>query len=138
MINLTPKDLILARTDAFRRADFGFIYDSYHSDSNFRQQYDDREEYIRFGWASLGKDFRIEHCEIIRHDLERSEARVIYLMEITVQGELKRYAELAWLRLEVGAWRYHRGQKMDEEDLPEDPSQLTFDDFNNLEPKIVF
>jgi len=54
----SPSQFILARVDAFKRCDFGFIFDSYHRDSNFRRQFADRDEYIRYGWANLGKEFR--------------------------------------------------------------------------------
>lgn len=138
MNDLTPPDLILARAQAFRDLDFGFIYDSFHSESNFRKQFGVREDYLQFGMVSLGRDFSLELCKVLRHDLCDGEARVIYLMGMTVQGESQRYAELAWFKQEEGGWRYHRAQRMDLDALPEDMESLDFDDFEKLDPKIIF
>mgnify|MGYP006926386942 CR=1 FL=1 len=49
MSSYTPSELIMARTEAFASGDFGFIYDSYHPESNFRRQFPDRGEYCRYG-----------------------------------------------------------------------------------------
>ncbi|MBW2688372.1 MAG: hypothetical protein JRC99_00390, partial [Deltaproteobacteria bacterium] len=59
MTDYTPPELILARSQAFSRGDFGLIYDSYHSESNFRRQFTERDEYLEFGKASLGKDYQL-------------------------------------------------------------------------------
>ena len=48
MNSYTPSELIMARTEAFASGDFGFIYDSYHPESNFRRQFPDRGEYCRY------------------------------------------------------------------------------------------
>ena len=48
----SPSELIIARSEAFARGDFGFIFDTYHSESNFRRQFPDRDEYLEFGKAS--------------------------------------------------------------------------------------
>lgn len=136
--DLSPAELIIERSRAFGRADFGFIFDSYHSQATFRSQFGDRNEYIQFGWASLGKEFRIRRCEVIREESGPAEARVIFLLEMEVNGTALRYAELAWLRHEERAWRYHRGQRMEAEQLPEDVLTLDFIDFDRLEPKIIF
>jgi hypothetical protein len=63
---------------------------------------------------------------------------VIYLMEMNFQGNLQRYAELAWLQRENHAWRYHRGQKITDEELPEAPESLGFADFAKLDPATIF
>jgi uncharacterized protein YchJ len=138
MTTITPSALILARAAALRRADYGYIFDSYHSASMFRQQFQQREDYVRFGWACLGKDFRILHCRIIAEEISGPEARVIFYMEIEVHGEAKAYAELAWMFREGGAWRYHRGQKIEESELPCPPGQLDFETFERVEQKVIF
>ncbi|HKL24913.1 MAG TPA: hypothetical protein VJ910_01655 [Desulfuromonadales bacterium] len=134
----SPAEVILARVDAFQEADFGFIFDTYHSQSAFRQQFTERDDYIRFGWASLGKDFRILKCRIVAEDDGPREARVIYFMELDVNGEFKSYAELTWLWWEENAWRCHRSQKIETDDLPCPPDQLDFQTFENFEPKVIF
>ncbi len=138
MKNLSPAEMILARCDALRRADYGFVFDSYHSDSNFRQQFPERNAYVQFGWSSLGKDFKVRNCQIVREEIDGHDARVIFLMQMVAHGELKSYAEMALLKRQGASWRYHHGQKMEEKDWPADPMTLDFESFDKLEPKIVF
>jgi SEC-C motif-containing protein len=134
----TPAEVIAGRSAAFARGDFGFIYDSYHADSNFRRQFAIREEYLTYGRDSLGQDYRIVSCQILAEHVTASESRVVYLMEMQVRGRRQRYAELAWLRRENAAWRYHRGQKMAEEEFPGNPEELGFSDFAGLDPATIF
>jgi uncharacterized protein YchJ len=135
---LSPAELIVERSRAFGRADFGFIFDSCHTESNFRAQFTDRDEYIQFGWANLGKEFKILRCDVLHEDCGDDESRVIFFLEMMVHGESQCYAELAWLVREENAWRYHRGQKMEAERLPADLKELGFADFEALSPQIIF
>ncbi len=134
----TPPELILARSDAFSRGDFGFIFDSYHSESNFRRQFVERNEYIEVGSTSLGQDFQITHCQVLQHLEEGDEAQVIFLMEMKAHGTVQRFAELAWLRQENDTWRYHRGLKIANDELPENPLALSFEDFSKLDQSTIF
>lgn len=134
----TPSELILARSQAFTRGDFGFIYDTYHSASNFRRQFFERDEYLHFGQANLGQDYQIVSCQILAESLDEHESKVIFLMEMKFQGTVQRYAELAWLQREDNAWRYHRGQKITADELPENPETLDFAAFAKLDPATIF
>ncbi|MGW8313419.1 MAG: YchJ family metal-binding protein [Desulfuromonadales bacterium] len=134
----TPAELIAARSRAFTRGDFGFVYDSYHSESNFRRQFPSREEYLRYGQRHLAPEYQIVCCEILAEKISDDEAQVIFLIEMQVRGKVRHYAELAWLRSEGGQWRYHRGQKMIEEELPEIRQLVTFSDFAKLEPSSIY
>ena len=134
----TPAELIVRRSEAFARGDFGFIYDSYHADSNFRRQFAARDEYLAYGRYSLGKDYRIVNCQILVEHVAAEESQVVFLMEMRAHGKLQRYAELAWLRRENTAWRYHRGQKVMAEEFPGDLQGLTLADFAGLDPVTIF
>jgi SEC-C motif-containing protein len=134
----TPPQLILARSEAFSRGDFGFIFDSYHSESNFRRQFAARDEYLEFGTTSLGQDYQITSCQILQHQENNLEAQVIFLLEMKVHGAVQRFAELVWLRRERDAWLYHRGQKIANEELPENPRSLCIADFARLDPSTIF
>lgn len=134
----SPHGLIMARSEAFSRGDFGFIFDTYHSDSNFRRQFSDRAEYLELGAVSLGKDYQITRCQVLEQREHDGEAEVIFLMEMKVHGAVQCFAELAWLRREHDAWLYHRGQKITHEDLPADPQSLRFADFARLDPATIF
>ncbi len=138
MSTYTPSELILARSEAFSRGDFGFIFDSYHSESNFRRQFIEREEYLGFAQSSLGQDYQITRCDVLQHQQNDDEAQVIFLMELKFQGNTQQYAELAWLRQENNAWCYHRGLKIPNEELPESPQSLSFADFAKLDQSTVF
>lgn len=134
----SPAALMLARAEAFRRCDYGFIFDSYHPDSNFRRQFTDRDEYIRYGWASLGKDFRIIGCRILREEVEDGGGRVIHLLEFELHGCRQRYAELAWLEAGGGGWLYRCGQKLTEEEWPVPVGQLDFCHFDAIVDKVLY
>jgi SEC-C motif-containing protein len=134
----TPADLIRSRVDAFRRCDFGFIFDSYHPASNFRRQFPDREEYVRYGWATLGKDFRIMGCRILRAEDGAVAARVIYRLEFELHGERHHYAELAWLEDSGEGWRYRCGQKLMPEEWPVPAGKLDFIHFDNIAEKVLY
>ena len=74
----SPSDLIIARSEAFARGDFGFIFDTYHSESNFRRQFSDRDDYLEFGKASLGADYEITRCQILQEQESADEARLSF------------------------------------------------------------
>jgi hypothetical protein len=59
-------------------------------------------------------------------------------MQMLVHGALQTFAELAWLRREGRNWRYHRGQKMMADELPDEPESLTIRDFSRLDPGTIF
>lgn len=134
----SPSSLILARVDAFRRCDFGFIFDSYHPDSNFRRQFDSREEYIRYGWANLGKEFRIHACTILREEVEGRAARVIFFLEFELHGARQAYAEMAWLEDDGAGWLYRCGQKLMPDELPVPAGQLGFRHFDEAPNKVLY
>ena len=133
-----PSQLILARVAAFRRCDFGFIFDSYHRGSNFRRQFDDREEYIRYGWANLGKEFRIDVCTIIREEVSGGSARVIFFLGFELNGTRQEYAELAWLEDDGDGWRYRCGQKLTADEWPVPVAQLDFRHFDEAPGKVLY
>jgi SEC-C motif-containing protein len=134
----SPSELIVARSEAFARGDFGFIFDTFHSESNFRRQFADRDDYLEFGKASLGADYEIIRCLILQEQESEDEGQVIFLMEMKVQGAVQQFVELAWLHREEKAWRYHRGQKVPQDELPEDPQSLSFADFAKRDPSTIF
>ena len=133
-----PSALILARVEALRRRDFGLVYDTYHPQSNFRRQFPDRDEYIRHGWAHLGKEFHIRSCAIIREESDVAAARVIFWLEFDLHGGSQGYAELAWLEREGGGWRYRCGQKLTAEELPVPAARLDFSHFDRLAEKVIY
>jgi len=138
MTDSSPSALILARVEAFRRCDFGFIFDTYHSASNFRRQFPDRDEYIRYGWANLGKEFRILACRVVREEIAGNSAQLIFWLEFELHGVRQRYAELAWLEEAGDGWRYRCGQKLEAEAWPVPAEQLDFVHFEAVTEKVLY
>ena len=134
----SPAALMQARCRAFQAGDFGFIYDSYHSASNFRRQFDDRQAYQSYGRTCLAEEFRIVDWRLLDQQSDVDEAEVVVLMTVVYQGVRQTYAELAWLKKEGRHWRYHRGQRMTADELPEEPDRLKIGDFAKLDPNTVF
>ena len=134
----SPSELIIARSEAFARDDFGFIFDTYHSESNFRLQFVERDDYLEYGKASLGQDYQITRCDVLQSQENEEDAQVIFLMEMKVNGAVQLFVELAWLHREENAWRYHRGQKVTQNELPEDPQSMGFADFAKRDPATIF
>ena len=134
----SPSALILARFEAFRRCDFGFVFDSYHAASNFRRQFPARDEYVRYGWACLGKEFRIDTCRIIREEVTGESARVIFRLDFELHGDSQAYAELAWLVREDGSWCYRCGQKLTTDEWPVPAEQLDFCHFEEVADRVLY
>lgn len=138
MTSQPPSTLILARVEAFRRCDFGFIFDTYHVDSNFRRQFPAREEYVGYGWANLGKEFRIHACTILREEIEGRASRVIFSLEFELHGTHQEYAELAWLEDDGEGWRYRCGQKLMPDEFPVPADRLDFRHFDEAPNKVLY
>ncbi|MBW2505204.1 MAG: hypothetical protein JRE16_11645 [Deltaproteobacteria bacterium] len=134
----SPQELVLGRIDALCRADYGLIFDTYHCSSNFRKQFTDRAEYIQYGLTTLKQDFQVVHGEIIDETRQGRNARVVFLMKTVHNGQIQIYAELATCVSENGRWYHLSGQRMEQDQLPENPKHLTIQDFDRLEMKIVF
>ena len=134
----SPSEIVLERFRAFLVGDFGFIYDTYHPDSNFRQQYQDRDGYIRHGNSELIESFQLEECRIVKENVVGSKAQVIFLMKMTTEGRTNSYAERAWFLLEKQDWYYYRSQKITMDELKVNPENLDFKDFDQLDSSTIF
>lgn len=134
-----PAAIIDLRVSAFRLGDFGLIYDSYHPDSFFRAQFPQRDEYIRYAWAHLRRDFKILRCEILRERQPgRGEYHLIFHQTVENAGERIESFEMARLYRTDGGWRYHSSQKMSLEQFQGTPAEVDFADFERLSDRIFF
>jgi len=110
---LEPAELILARTQALERAQFRFVYASYHPDSNFRRNFKCCNDYLSHAHTETSVAPQIDECRILSEHVESSMARVLYRMHITLEdGTESGYYEVAELRCDKGGWRYLRGFKV--------------------------
>lgn len=136
MHSLSPSQLILARSRAFTEGDFGFIYDSYHQDSNFRRQFPDRSEYLDYGRSALAVDFVIDECRVLQERVEETEARVIFYLDARFQGRRVETFELALLLPTSDGWLYHSGQKLGRDEYAGEIEAIGWEDFARAEKAI--
>nr|WP_225897379.1 YchJ family metal-binding protein [Desulfuromonas sp. AOP6] len=135
---ISPAGLVRARAHAFGEGNFGLIYDTYHGDSHFRQQFPERDAYIHYGKANLSSDFSIRQCMVIREEIIESEAHVIFYLETVYRGTRSESFELSLFYREEGEWRYHSSQKMDRADYDGAVADLAKADFEKVKDKVYF
>jgi SEC-C motif-containing protein len=138
MNDLSPSQLILARSRAFTEGDFGFIYDSYHPDANFCRQFSDRQAYLDYARSVLAADFVIQECRILREKVEGEQARVIFYLDIRFRGERIETFELALLLSTGEGWRYHSGQKLERREFAGEIGEIDWDAFEKVKEKVLF
>lgn len=137
--DLEPVEIIALRVRAFRLGEFGVIYDSYHADSFFRAQFPDREEYIRYAWAHLRRDFRIRGCRVLATRLAGPEEfHLIFHQVVEVADGQIESLEMARFYATDEGWRYHSSQKMELHEFSGRPEDIRFADFDRQEPKVFF
>lgn len=135
---LSPSQLILARCRAFADGDFGFVYDSYHPDSNFCRQFPDRQAYLEYGRSVLAADFVIHECRILQEKVEGERARVIFYLDARLRGERVETFELSLLLPGREGWRYHSGQKLLRSEFAGKIEEIDRDDFEKVREKVIF
>lgn len=136
---LEPAEILALRVRAFRLGEFGVIYDSYHADSFFRAQFPDRDDYIRYAWAHLRRDFRIRTCRVLAARARTSdEYHLIFHQVVEVADGLVETLEMARFFATSQGWRYHSSQKMECSEFPGAPEDIRFSDFDRMQPKVFF
>lgn len=138
LTHASPAELIRARFVAFAEGDFGFIFDSYHPDSNFRRQFEDRDAYTAYGRSNLSADFLIRECRILRERINGDLARVILYVDTLFRGAGAESFELALLLLTPDGWRYHSGQKMLRGEFEGEIGDIDWKDFERVKDKVFF
>lgn len=134
----SPAELVEARVRAFRKGDFAFIYETYHSESHFLRQFPDKDAYIRQGLQTLSADYAIRECRVVTEHVESGEATVIFYLDVRFQGARQESFELAFFYLEDGEWRYHCSQKLTREDYDGPVEEIDWSDFEQVENKVYF
>ena len=137
--NAAPAEIIELRVRAFHLGEFGLICDSYHPDSFFRAQFPDRDEYIRYAWSYLRRDFKIRRCVVLRERrLNSEEYQLIFHQTVELADEVVESVEMGRFFSTSQGWRYHSSQKMLKDELPDEPSEIDFSDFERLTDKVFF
>ncbi len=136
--DISPSELILARRKAFEEGDFGFIFDSYHPDSNFRSQFPDREAYLAYGRQALASDFVILSCRILKERSGEEETLILLYLESSFRGERQALFEAAHFLKTSQGWRYHWGEKLERSGFSGPIEELGWEEFEKATGKILF
>lgn len=136
--DLTPAQMVDARCAAFQRGDFGFIYDSYHPDSPFRNLYPQRQSYLQQGRGELLRDYRIKQCRVLREEIGESESRVLFYLATTYQGEASETFELSSFLLTAEGWRYLSSQKLERQEFAGAIEEIDWEAFERVKDQMFF
>ena len=134
---MTVQQFLEKRFNALDSGDYGMVYDTYHADAPFLQQFDDRNAYIDFAGQRLGTVKIIDWSCPQQRTVGDNRLEALLVMEIVTDVGAQFFYELALLLDTEAGWRYHSAQKLGAEDcgLPE---QIDFHHFDNTSQKIRF
>lgn len=135
---MTPQQFLQGRFDALQRRDFETVYLSYHENSPFRQQFTDSSEYLEFVRQQLQEVNLKAWCCQAERPLSTGRVECILQMDLDVEGRSLRLYELALLIQCDGNWRYHSAQKLNEDEYPGLPDDISFEHFDAVSEKIRF
>ncbi len=122
----SPSELVTKRVEAFSHNDFGFIFDTYHPDSNFRLQFPSRVAYIQYGQSTLNDDYRIRSCQILtERDVDESVAQVLFLLTVDYQGQQQQYFELSEFHRCRGQWYYLQSHRLERREFSGGLDEMT-------------
>lgn len=137
--SLEPKNLVLARCEAFRRNDFEFVFFSYHADAPFLQAFPDCRDYVQYAEQTLQDAFTINACRVARaRQVAADEVQVLFMMEIECEGTVQKTMELACLKRTEEGWRYHSGAKRPLEEFSCPIEDIAFEDFLDSKSLVFF
>ena len=126
------------RFAALTRGDYVAVYNSYHCDAPFLEQFCDLETYLDFARQQLS-GIRVKNWSSPRQrQLGAGRLEAILVMEIETAAGSQYYYELALLLETAAGWRYHSAQKLGTEDYSGLPAKIDFADFESAPHKIRF
>lgn len=135
---MTVLQFLEQRFFALSARDYSALYDSYHHDAPFRQQFSGRSTYIRFAQQHLGSvKIKNWHCQRQRV-VNETQLEVLLVMQIATAIGDQFFYELALLIETATGWRYHSAQKLGADDYSGSPDKIDFQHFDNVTSKIRF
>ena len=135
---MTIQQLLEYRFTALAAGDYPAVYDSYHPDAPFLQQFGSRSTYVRFARQQLS-DIKIKNWSCLnRRVISELQLEVLLVMEIETEAVTQFFYELALLIETDSGWRYHSAQKLGADDYSGVPNQIDFCHFDNALQKIRF
>ena len=135
---MTIQQLLESRFTALAAGDYPAVYDSYHPDAPFLQQFGSRSTYVRFARQQLS-DIKIKNWSLLnRRVISELQLEVLLVMEIETEAVTQFFYELALLIETDSGWRYHSAQKLGADDYSGVPNQIDFCHFDDALQKIRF
>ncbi|MDX2495758.1 MAG: hypothetical protein QNK27_12415 [Desulfuromusa sp.] len=135
---MTTLQFLESRFSALNVGDYSALYDSYHHDAPFRQQFSGRSTYIRFAQQHLGSvEIKNWHC-LRQRVVDETQLEVLLVMEIATDTGDQFFYELALLIETDTGWRYHSAQKLGVDDYQGSPDKIDFHHFDSVTSKIRF
>ena len=135
---MTAQIFLEKRFAALDRGDYGVVFDSYHVDAPFLQQFSDRDAYINFARQQLGSIRIIEWSCLRQRIIGDNQLEALLIMEIVTEAGAQFFYELALLINTEAGWSYHSAQKLGEDDYSGTSQQIDFCHFDDAAQKIRF
>ena len=135
---MTVEQFLENRFSALGRRDYATVYDSYHVDAPFLQQFSDRKAYIRFAQQQLASINVLNWSCSQQRTVAENQIEALLVMEISTEGDSQFFYELALLIDTEAGWRYHSAQKLGADDYSGLPDQIDFHHFDLVTQKIRF
>jgi len=135
---MTVQDFLESRFEALQQGKFKAVYQSYHEDSPFLQQFSSCDDYLCFAKQQLS-DITIKnwYCSAQRI-LDDKRVECLLVMELETGDQSMFFYESALLIQDEGQWYYHSAQKLGADDFSGDPATINFSVFDQVEQKIRY
>ncbi len=135
---MTAEQLLEKRFAALAKGDFTAVYDSYHQEAPFLQQFANRAAYVEFAQQQLSA-IKVDSWQSLRQrEIDAIQQEHLLVMTLSVDGCSQQFYELALLIETVDGWRYHSAQKLSAEDYPGPPQLIQFDHFDQAPQQIRY
>lgn len=135
---MTAEQLLEKRFVALENSDFAAVYDSYHPEAPFLQQFADQTAYVDFAQQQLSAIIVDSWQSLRQRKIDGNQQEHLLVMKLTVDGINQYFYELALLIDTADGWRYHSAQKLGVEDYPGPPEQVQFDHFDQAPQQIRY
>ncbi len=135
---MTVQQLLEHRFSALAGGDYPAVYDSYHPDAPFLQQFSGCSTYVRFARQQLSDIKIINWFCLNQRVVNELRLEVLLVMEIATESASQFFYELALLIETTEGWFYHSAQKLEGDDYLGPPDQIDFYHFDNVAQKIRF
>ena len=112
------------------------IYFSYHPRAPFRENFLSAREYVLFAKAQLSA-IEVKDWQFVTYrELADDQVECLVTMQLSCDGVVQYFYELALVVRSEQQWLYHSAQKLSAEDYSGPPEQINFEHFDQVVQKI--